>query len=375
MFFQLFYYRLLRILRCREELFWTLLFPLILGTLFYASFGNLMKNGVESEPIPIAVIHNTSSEEFDMVLSSVADGSKDALLQIKEVSSKEEAQKLLDDEDISGILYVDTTPSLDVKEENLDTSILKAFLDQYIQSMSVIQNTEKAQPDRMLQVAAALMESSDFVKQGHLGTKDLSGLAQFFYALIAMACLYGCFSGASCASDMSAATDLGARRSVAPIHKLTVILADFLATVVILFCSLLILLFYLYVILDLSLGTNLPLILLTCLAGCIIGVANGVVIGSINRLKENTRIGILIGITMIFCFLSGLMLSGMKNIVEHNIPILNRINPAALITDCFYSLNAYDTYERYITNIAILFGMAFLLCILSYFMLRKERRQ
>ena len=56
-------------------------------------------------------------------------------------------------------------------------------------------------------------------------------------------------------------------------------------------------------------------------------------------------------VTMTFCFLSGLMVGDMRMNIENSCPIINKINPAALITDSFYALEIYDTYDRFLTNI------------------------
>ena len=39
--------------------------------------------------------------------------------------------------------------------------------------------------------------------------------------------------------------------------------------------------------------------------------------------------------SMVCSFLSGLMNNTMKDLVEKNMPVINRINPAALISDAF----------------------------------------
>ena len=45
------------------------------------------------------------------------------------------------------------------------------------------------------------------------------------------------------------------------------------------------------------------------------------------------KIGILIAIVMFFCLLSGMMGITLKYVIDKNVPILNMINPASMITD------------------------------------------
>ena len=77
----------------------------------------------------------------------------------------------------------------------------------------------------------------------------------------------------------------------------------------------------------------------------------GVAIATLIKVNENTKIGILIGVTMLGCFLSGMMGITMKYIIDKNLPVLNKINPASMITDGFYALYYYETPERFYFNI------------------------
>lgn len=63
----------------------------------------------------------------------------------------------------------------------------------------------------------------------------------------------------------------------------------------------------------------------------------------------------------------------MKYIVDKNIPIVNKLNPASMITDGFYSLYYYDTLDRYFFNIASLLVFAFIMIAISYFSLRRQK--
>ena len=82
--------------------------------------------------------------------------------------------------------------------------------------------------------------------------------------------------------------------------------------------------------------------------------------------------GINTGISLFLSFLSGLMIGGLKYQIEKVAPIVNRLNPATVITDALYSLNIYDTYDKYISSMITLVVMSVVLCIASYFLTRRE---
>lgn len=63
----------------------------------------------------------------------------------------------------------------------------------------------------------------------------------------------------------------------------------------------------------------------------------------------------------------------MKYIVDKNIPIINKINPASMITDGFYSLYYYDTLNRYYFNVISLLIFSLVLILLSVKHLRRQK--
>ena len=134
-----------------------------------------------------------------------------------------------------------------------------------------------------------------------------------------------------------------------------------------------ILILYLRYILRLDFQGNMTPMLLITFLGCLIGVSLGFFVGSLGKMREGVKIGLLLAVSMTCCFLSGLMNNTIKDIVEKNIPVLNRLNPAALISDAFYCINVYNDPARYYRNLIILAVMSVLLTGASFFMIRRER--
>jgi ABC-2 type transport system permease protein len=71
-------------------------------------------------------------------------------------------------------------------------------------------------------------------------------------------------------------------------------------------------------------------------------------------------------------FLSGLMFGNMKNIIELHCPIINRINPAAVLSDAFYCLGIYNDMERFTRCILILAVMSILLLFSAFLGVRRD---
>lgn len=76
---------------------------------------------------------------------------------------------------------------------------------------------------------------------------------------------------------------------------------------------------------------------------------------------------------MLGCFFSGMMGITMKYMIDKNIPIINKMNPASMITDGFYSLYYYDTLNRYWFNIYSLLIFSAIMLGLSILSLRRQK--
>ena len=189
-----------------------------------------------------------------------------------------------------------------------------------------------------------------------------------------MAALYGSFHGLNEVTAIQAnQSPQGARNNLAPSHKLKVFAISVLAASTIQFAVILTLLSFLVFVLGINLGSQLGLILLTCLVSTFTGVAYGCFISAAAKKSEGIKVGIMIGSTMMMSFLSGMMSTDIKIYINNNLPIIRYLNPASLITDSFYSLYYYDTHTLYYTNTLILVGITILFGVLTYFILRRQK--
>lgn len=374
MFIQLFRYKIIRMLRTKDELFWCLAFPLILGTFFYLSFGNFSNNQESFQIIPIGyVTTKDQDEQFDQVLKKLGEVGDNQLVEL--VSTDEaQAKQLLSEKKISGIIYNTDAITLTVNGEGISESILNSFVSQYVQKRETITTIAQSSPNQISKVLALEEQNQSYLNEISFTKASIDPMTSYFYALLAMNCLYGCFAGLSSAIDIKAnLSSLASRRLVAPTNKMKMLLGDFLGAVLVQFICSMITLCYLLFVLKVDIGQKLFLSILTILVGCVIGVSTGLFIGSIGHQSDRMKSSLVLGGTMVECFLSGLMVGNMREIVERYAPIINRINPATLIVDGFYSLTIYDTYDRYARNLISMLVIAGILCLGSYIAIRRER--
>jgi ABC-2 type transport system permease protein len=375
MFFHLFKYKLKILFREKDLLGWIFAFPLVLGTFFYLSFGTIINNGENDfKPVPVAYVTEKSSDaNFAAVLEELGKDTDKQLFQVTR-TDKGSAEELLKKGEVDGIIEDSPDISVTVSGKGLNQTIIKSFLDSYLKHRSVLEQIGSTNPGKLPAAITILTKDINFNKDTSSANTKMDNLSQYFFALIAMTCMYGSVIGRRCAEDIQAnLSPLGARREISPVHKLTVIFADFCGAVVVDFASVVLLFLYLTAVLKLDFGTRIPYILLTAFAGSVIGVAMGTFIGSISRISINVKEALVSVISLVLSFLSGLMINNMKDIIEHTVPFINRINPAALITDCLYSLNMYQTFDRFFTDIAIMGIIAVLFIFGSYLLLRRNR--
>ena len=63
----------------------------------------------------------------------------------------------------------------------------------------------------------------------------------------------------------------------------------------------------------------------------------------------------------------------MKNMIEQHLPILNRINPAAVLSDAYYCMGVYNDMGRFMRCILILSFMSIILLLAAFLGIRRER--
>ena len=195
-----------------------------------------------------------------------------------------------------------------------------------------------------------------------------------FYTLIAMACLYGSMlSREAIQNYLANSSHKGSRITIAPVKRITLILSGFLAAFIIQIISIGILLLYSKYCLNVDFGSNYSQIILLATVGSLAGLSLGTVIGAYPFKSNTTRTAITNVIVMLGCFFSGMMGVTMKYIIDKNMLIINKINPANMITDGFYSLYYYNDLNRYFNDLIGLIIFSITLLVVAIIFLRRKR--
>ena len=385
--FSMIRYHLILNLRERTMVFWTLAFPILLGTFFYFGIGGIDASN-QFEPIPAAVIGLHGDENAEQpgkqeIFQEFLDGVTGEMILPEYDRTMEEAEKQLENGEIAGIFKIDGEEfSLILGKKGINESILTAMLDGFEQQTAVMEDIKNNLPKDLESQKAygELVESlknqtRDYVSEVSLGGKDVSSVTTYYFALLAMACLYMCFLGETAAKRTQAnISEIGKRICVSPVHRLKVVLANGISAYILALVNIgIVMLFLIKGVHGMDISMHPGYAVITAMMGCLIGITFGILIESIGKWSQNIKTAILIGSSIFCAFLAGLMIGTMKDIIEKHVPIINRLNPAALIADSFYCICVYDDLHRLQMNLCIMGVMSAVFLIAAWVLTRRVR--
>ena len=373
MFKHIFTNRLRCILRNRVDLFWSSLFPLLLATLFYVALGNLNATTAFSS-IPLAVVDNAAYRTMPGLSQAVSDSSRGGTPLFSPVFvSEEEARNNLLDDETTGMLQVKNEGlTLTFRSNGIRESIVKEFADTYLQTAGAAEEIILKNPLAALSLPALSVPPVPIKDAASMGQMDQ--ISTYFFALIAMACMYGGFQGMTAVAVTQAnQSTLAVRNAMAPVPRLSQFTASLCAAALVQFLSILLLLLYLRFAFGVDFGDRAVLILLTCLTGSLMGVGLGAMISALIKGKEGLKIAILLTVSMLGSFLSGMMVGGIKYALSKSAPILAYLNPVNLIADAFHSLYLFPTLSRFYVNLGLMAAFTLVFLAGAVLLMRRQK--
>lgn len=368
------------LLRNRGLVFWTLAFPILLGVLFKAALGGLMTTQ-SFDPVPVAVV---DSQEYRLSPYKTAfdelSRGDDALVTVTSVATTAEGSSLLADDHVAGVVEViGDEASLTVATGGMDQTILTLLLDEIAQRVDIVTTlmADEMAPGEDPQAVAA--EIMDRLAESGFTLKDASPssmdpLMAEFFSLVAMAALYGgMFSGTLMNYAQPQLGAVGRRIGVAPTRKSVFVASGIIASYVVEFVGLVLLVVVCRFLFGIDFGSNWGLTLVVASAGALAGLSLGVAVSALVRGGENMKIGVLIGMTMLGALLAGMMGGGLRYRVDATAPLVNKVNPVALITDGFYTLYYHPGSDGLWADLGILLVISLVLIGASMLTLRRQR--
>ncbi|MBR6897518.1 MAG: ABC transporter permease [Lachnospiraceae bacterium] len=364
--------------RNKSNMFWTLMFPIMLGILFKVAFGGIFST-YELSAIKTAVVYETENEQLrenirDFLEGLSSDGEK-KLLDITYTDADTAMEMLKDESQVNGIITVkdDGRLALSVWDNGVRSTIQGNIVMTYNQNVELVERTVREDPGKAADVIDRISRRISYIDAKGLEGENKDPYVAYFYNLIAMTALFAALCsvriGNSCQANMSA---LGARTNASPVRRMAIQAASLLAAYIVQTTVILIGITFLLFGLGVNFGGDIPMIYVTTVLASLLGTALGFFVGNIGSWSVDKKEGILTAIIMLGCALSGLMLGELKVIVEENAPLINRINPAAVISDAYYCLNMFGVGARYMQKVIYMIAGSAVLTVAGLFLGRRN---
>ncbi|MBO6283506.1 MAG: ABC transporter permease, partial [Pseudobutyrivibrio sp.] len=361
MFLRIFVYKIKELSRKYWLVGWNFVFPLVLATAFFLGFGNLIKEDPDTlQTIDVGYVNQLDkSAGFEQVLKELSKENDEGttLLNLHTYSSKDEAVEDMNSDIIFGF-YLESHDGIEtvVRSNSYVSTIMNEIVREYNNYTDVINDIAKKHPEKVPAAMDAISSNNSFISEHSFG-QNTSQYLQYFYALLAMTSLFSSWISTSMLEGMCAnMSERGKRVECSPASKFVSISAGILAGTLLQIVSNIIVVIYIEYILGINLGIPMSTMIILCSIGSGLGISFGVLMGSMIR-NERLLVTVPLFFTMICSFFSGLMWGQIKQIIQYQCPIINKINPAALLTDAIYVRATYGSTAEFYQDTYIMCAM------------------
>ena len=396
--FQIYIAYIKKIFRTKTIVFWSLAFPLILGTLFYFAFGSIY-NQQSSKAMKVAIVgENAEQHPFVKVLNALTYENGSKMMDIT-FTDEAEARKMLaadaagdaeakavfgqaPDKDgdttkkVIGIITLnsDTDVTLTIAENDMYQSILSGIVSAYKAKADILADSAKKGGEAFELAQESVQKDIEYIAEQGMAGDNKDPYVPYFYNLIAMMCMLGSTTVLEMIVSLQPnCSSTGLRVGASGYSKFKYEIGVILAILTFQLMSSGIALTYMLGILKIKFGGEIPMIFLTTAIGVLLGCALGYMVSHIGRFTHGVKNTILMLITMGGGALSGLYAVQLKAVIEESAPIVNRINPMSVITDAFYSLNIFGTGDRYMRSVITMLALTAGLFILGAVLGRRNQ--
>ena len=370
-----FLYQVLRLLRDRVLLVWTLGFPIVLSLIFMAMFSNLDKV-YEATPMSFGVVQDEAyrtAPGLDAVVERISADDADHHLITKVIhSSVAQAEAAAKRGETNGYLAVEgSDPVLHVTQQGNEaetTRVLRVVMDSYTQRRAEYVALAKAgaAPEKL----AALETDQAFTRSISVTPSPVKPQTPYYFALLAFACGMGTTVAMVAVKGTMAVSPVGARQTLAGLPRWKVLTATLAASWVCVFVCLLVAFAFMASVVGVDFGPHVLLCLVAIGVCSLMASAVGAALGTLARLE----IGMISGFTSLLSLFTGLYGPASQSLarsIEQHAPLLAQANPLWQTARCFYGLLYYDSLAPFARSCAVLLGMT---CLFLTIALIRARR-
>ena len=370
-----FSHQVLRLLRDKALIVWTLGFPIVLSVIFMVQFSNL-EEAYEASPMSFGVVQDEAyraAPGLDALVEriSAADADPHLITRVTH-STASEAEAAAKRGDTNGYLAVENgepvlhvTQKGDVQES---LRVLRVVMDSYTQTRAEHEALIGAgtPPGQVM----SLQAGHDFTQPVSVTPAPVKPATRYYFALLAFASGMGMTVAMIAVQGIMATSPLGARQTMAGLPRWKVLTATLAASWVCVLACLLIAFAFIATVVGVDFGPHLPLCLVAIGVASLMSSAAGAVLGTFGKLG----VGMVSAITCLLSLFTGLYGTGAQALadsVERSAPLLAQLNPLWQASRCFYGLLYYDSLAPFARSCAALLGMT---CLFLTIALIRARR-
>ena len=391
-------YTLTNLLRTPAIVVWTLLFPLILSSVFMLMFSSIDELASQ-QTVPIVVVTPGDDEAgqtfqafLDQLENADAQDGENALFAITYADNETQAQtqvvdSLQTEQPYAGyVVLQDGLPRVFVADDqsqsghvSVSASVLVLVMDTYCARVALVNDLIADNPMALAdpEVVQSLSEQVSVTQHVQLTQHKPQETVRFYFALLGMAALFGGSVGLTAVQSLRPNTSsLGARRSVGALSYAKSVAGTLLACWIMCFACLVITYAYMRFVVNLDFGGRDLAALVVLAFASLLATALGCAVSAIPKLPESAKSGILTGIVCfasLFAGLYGEPTMELADTISKAAPALDFVNPATQISQAFYSIMYYDSYEPLMLHLLVLAIMTVVLFALSVQALRRQR--
>ena len=347
------------LLHTPSAIVWTLVFPIILATVFNFMFEPLRaQESVEAVDVAVADDDAWRTSPFSQVIDALAT-QDEPLLRIHAADSAKTAQSLVKDGQADGafsiqsngkpLLVLAPASTSSDSSYNVNRAILESILTSYLQNQSLIANVAQSNPAALANTAAveaALSQTVDVI-QVSLTRAQPDAMVRFYYALLGMASIFAAqLAEKSVWSLQPTASAEGARRAVSGTSRMRLLIPTIAGCWVVSIAFLAIAFGYICLTAHIDFAGRDLLCLVGIAAASLLSCGLGALVGSLpGSMGSDSRRGLLTAATCLLSLFAGLYGQSTMELadsVAKAFPASTWLNPVCLIRDLFYSVYYYD---------------------------------
>lgn len=388
------------LLHTPSAIVWTLVFPIVLATVFNFMFEPL-RSQATVEPVDVAVVDDKAwrASAFSQVVEALAD-SEEPLVAVHAVASEDEARELLAKGTVEGVYLVDPTADADSPDaaahgldpriilapadagtgaaHEADSAIIQSIATSYLQSKALVARLAASDPAALGDPAAVerALGLNVPVRETSLTHAQPDAMLRFYYALLGMASIFAAQLAQNSVQALQPADNpTGARRAVSGTSRMRLLIPTIAGCWTVSTAFLSMAFGYICLTAHIDFSDRGMLCLLGIGAASLLSCSLGALIGSLPaRMVPDARSGLLTAATCLLSLFAGLYgepTMELADAVARVFPAATWLNPVCLIRDVFYSVHYYDTLVPFLMRVAACCGIAVASLALSTSFMRR----